>query len=288
MGSKKNVSMTETEVKYKVLDEEAVEKVAETSNEEKSSDNGKKATASKKPRASRTKKAGQVEKTAEDTSTEKVEATPEAEAVETKKTSQKIIKKQAHSSKYRHARSQVDKTKLYDATTAIDLVKKLSYSNFVGTITAEGVMLEIGDKFEMTFPHSTGKAIRVAIVDDDLLKDIEAGKIDFDVLLTTPQFMPKLAKLARILGPKGLMPNPKNGTITPNPEARQKELEGGKTLIKTEKKAPLIHVNLGKTTDETITLVENLEALKKAASRRLTRLSISATMSPGVKVIVEK
>lgn len=275
MGSKKNVSIAETEVKYKILDETATD--AETLTEEiATTKDKKKATSAKKSRS--TKTAPISETSDSDETVENKDKTP----------SKKPAKKQAHSSRYRLARSQVDKTKLYDSTAAIDLIKKLSYSNFSGTITAEGVLLEVGDKFEMTFPHSTGKTIRVAIANDDLLKTIEAGVIDFDVLLTTPQFMPKLAKLARVLGPKGLMPNPKNGTITPHPEDRQKELEAGKTLIKTEKKAPLIHVNLGKTTDSTEALVENLEALKKAAGRRLLRLSIAATMSPGVKVIVEK
>jgi large subunit ribosomal protein L1 len=118
------------------------------------------------------------------------------------------------------------------------------------------------------------------------LAQLEAGTIDFDVLITEPRFMPKLAKHARVLGPKGLMPNPKNGTITDNPEAKRKELEGGKVTLKTEKKAPLMHVLLGKTDMETKDLVENLNALLEAVKGKAVKASVTATMSPSVKVAV--
>ena len=250
MGSKKNVSMSETEVKFKVV--EAVDTAAETT---------------------------------EDGVAPAAEADEKTAAKEAKK-APKVAK--PRSKKYQATRSQVDKTRLYDAFSAFELIKKLSYTKFAGTITAEGVIKEEGDKITVNFPHSTGKSVRVAIVDEDLLKDIEAGKIEFDVLLTTPMFMPKLAKFARTLGPKGLMPNPKNETITTDPLKKKAELEGGRTIIKAEKKAPLIHVSLGKTDTDTKALVENLEALIKAAGDKLVKLSLSATMSPGIKVDLKK
>jgi large subunit ribosomal protein L1 len=117
-----------------------------------------------------------------------------------------------------------------------------------------------------------------------MLAQIEAGTIDFDILITEPHFMPKLAKHARVLGPKGLMPNPKNGTITPNPEIKKKELESGKMTIRTEKKAPLMHVTLGKTSMETKDLVENLNALIAALGPKAVKLTLAASMSPSVKV----
>lgn len=190
------------------------------------------------------------------------------------------------SDKYSAVRSQVDKTKLYDTFAAVELVKKLSYTKFAGTVTADVVVKEAGTSVDVTFPHTTGKTLRVAIVTDDLLTQIAAGTIDFDVLITEPSFMPKLARHAKVLGPKGLMPNPKNGTITPNPEIKKKELEGGKTALKTEKKAPLMHVVLGKTSMETKDLVANLNALVEALKGRAIKISLSASMSPSVKVLV--
>ena len=189
------------------------------------------------------------------------------------------------SRKYTSVRAQVDKTKLYDAFAAIELVKKLSYSKFAGTVTADLLVREIGTAINITFPHSTGKTVRVAIVDDALIEKVQSGaSIDFDILLADPRFMPKIAKLARILGPRGLMPNPKNGTLTANPEAKKKELEGGKLSLKTEKKQPVMHIVLGKTDMETKDLVENLQALMTALTMKLVRVAVSSTMSPGVKV----
>jgi large subunit ribosomal protein L1 len=196
--------------------------------------------------------------------------------------------KKAHqrSKKYQSVRSQVDKTKAYDTFAAVELIKKLSYSRFPGTMTADIVTKEVGTSVTLSFPHSTGKTFTVAIVSDEVIADIEAGNINFDVLITEPQFMPKLAKLARVLGPKGLMPNPKNGTITDNPERRKKELEGGQVTLKTEKKAPLIHVSIGKTDMETKDLVENLNALIKAVEGKAVKLNLTATMSPSLKVAI--
>lgn len=190
----------------------------------------------------------------------------------------------SRSQRYVAVRSQVDKTKLYDAFAAVELIKKLSYSSFAGTITADALVKEVGVSANLTFPHSTGKTVRAVIADEAVLAEIEKGNLDFDVLIAEPRFVPKLAKYAKILGPKGLMPNPKNGTITPNPELKKQELEGGKITVKTEKKQAVMHVVIGKTDMETKALVENLQALITALDFNLLKLSISATMSPGVKV----
>jgi large subunit ribosomal protein L1 len=179
----------------------------------------------------------------------------------------------------------VDRTKSYSLKQAVELAKKTSYTKFAGTIVADLVTKDDKATAEITFPHSTGKTIRVAIATDDLLKDIEAGKLDFDILVTAPLMMPKLAKYARVLGPKGLMPNPKNQTISPNPEKRKAELEGGKITVKTEKKSPLMHVTIGKTEMTETDLFDNAEMLIKALGpKRILKLVLSATMSPGIKV----
>lgn len=212
------------------------------------------------------------------------EVTAEGEAA--KKPAKKAAVTRTRSKKYVSNRSQVDKTRLYDAFAAVELVKRLSYSKFDGTVTLDGVVREVGQQATVTLPHSTGKAVRVAIASDEVIAAVEAGTIDFDVLVSSPQFMPKLAKLARTLGPKGLMPNPKNGTLTPNPEAKKKELEKGALTIKTEKKNPVIHVSIGKVSMDTKILVDNLTALMDALKGKLQKASISASMSPSVKVQV--
>jgi large subunit ribosomal protein L1 len=208
----------------------------------------------------------------------------EGEAVLTEAAPVKTKKARVRSGKYVAVRAQIDKTKKYDSFAAVELIKKLSYTSFAGTVTAHLVVKETGMSAAVTLPHSTGKTLRVAIVDEAVLKAIEEGKIEFDILLAEPQFMPKLAKFASVLGPKGLMPNPKNGTVTPKPEVQKKKLEGGTVTLKTEKKAPLLHVQIGKTSMETKQLVENLDTLIKAFNTKLVRVSVAATMSPGIKV----
>lgn len=213
-----------------------------------------------------------------------VDAPAEETAGEEKATKKAKPTGPARSKKYAAVRSQVDKTKFYDPFAAIELVKRLSYSKFEGTVTIDLVVKEGTTQVDVTMPHSTWKAIRVAIASDELIKEIETGTINFDVLVASRQFVPKLAKLAKILGPKGLMPNPKNGTITDNPEGKKKELEGGKMTFKAEKKQPVMHITIGKTSMDTQALVENLQAVSKALELKLIRMTVSATMSPGVKV----
>lgn len=195
--------------------------------------------------------------------------------------------KKVRSKRYQAVRAQLDKSKFYQVKEAVELVKKLSYSRFVGSVEAHIIVREVSSSVDLTLPHSTGKSVKVAIADAALLAEIETGKIDFDILLAHPEFMPKLAKLARVLGPKGLMPNPKNGTLTPNPEIKKKELEAGKFTLKTEKKAPLMHLVIGKTDMSNDQLNENIEALLKALKGKVLKLSLSPSMGPGIKVLIE-
>ena len=199
----------------------------------------------------------------------------------------KIKQSRVRGAKYQAVRAKIDKTKLYHPEAAVELVKKLSYSHFKGSLEVHLIVREAGQNLTLTLPHSTGKKVKVAIASDEVLAAVEKGIIDFDVLVSTAQFMPKLAKFARVLGPKGLMPNPKAGTLTDKPEVKKAELEGGKVTIKTEKKAPLIHTTIGSISMETKALVENLEALLKAGNGKILKASICSTMSPGVRVLVE-
>lgn len=216
-----------------------------------------------------------------------------AQAENETNTAKKVVAKSANpsrnrSKKYISTRSRVDKTKKYTISEAIKTIKKLSYTKFDGTLTIDGVVKEVGKVATITLPNATGKTVRVAIVDDAVLAEIEAGTINFDVLVTAPQYMPKLAKFARVLGPKGLMPNPKNGTVTPKPEIKKAELEKGAFDLKTEKKTPVIHVSIGKVSMDDKALEENIEAIMTATKGKLVSAALSATMSPSVKLEILK
>lgn len=190
--------------------------------------------------------------------------------------------------KYQAKRSLVDKTKEYSPADAVELIKRLSFSKFVGSLEAHLQVKEAGTSATITFPHSTGKTIRAEIVTEELLENIAKGIIEFDILIARPEDMKNLAKHARTLGPKGLMPNPKNGTVTTTPEKRKKELEAGAVTLKTEKKAPLVHVLVGKLSMDNKALEENITALLNAFENKAVKLYISASMSPSVRVIVPK
>lgn len=276
MAKKKTTDQTEQEV---IVDDtpEVLETVA------------KKGPSAKAKRAAKeAKAAAKAEVEGAETAEVNTEAGEGAEVAEAEAEAPKKAARSARSRSHRYqaVRSQVDKTKTYDAFAAVELVKKLSYSKFPGTVVANCLVKEENTQVTMKFPHSTGKSLTVAVVSDDVLKQIEAGQINFDILITEPRYMPQLAKFARVLGPKGLMPNPKNGTVTANPELKKQELEGGKITLKGEKKAPLMHVSLGKTSTDTKALVENLQALEAALRGKLLKMSISATMSPSVKVTI--
>jgi len=129
--------------------------------------------------------------------------------------------------------------------------------------------------------------VRVAVADEKLIEEIESGKIDFDILLASPSIMPKLARLAKILGPRGLMPNPKNGTITDNPEALIKKYEAGQINIKTEAKAPVIHLAVGKMSFGEKKLADNIESAVNAIKKEnIQKIVLKSTMSPGIKIKV--
>jgi len=111
--------------------------------------------------------------------------------------------------------------------------------------------------------------------------------MDFDVLVAHPSMMAKLAKVARVLGPKGLMPNPKNGTVSPDPEKRAKELSHGQVNFKAEPGNPIVHLPVGKVSFEDKRLVENIQAILSAIGPgKILRATLAATMGPGVKIAI--
>ncbi len=189
--------------------------------------------------------------------------------------------------KYIGARGQVDKTKIYLLKDGIDLLKKIKFTTFDESLEVHMVLREIVPSVDVQYPHATGKTLRVAILNDDLMSELEKGLINFDILLATPAQMGKITKFARTLGPKGLMPNPKNGTLIADPVKRKNELEAGKISLRGEKKAPLLHATVGKISLSTKDLCENVETLVKALGMgKVLKATVCTSMSPGIKVAV--
>lgn len=220
-----------------------------------------------------------------------VEETVTGEEEQKVKKSSKQKKARVRGKQYVEKSSLVDKMKLYPLSEAIDLIKQTSFTKFDGTVELHVNLnpASMGDKKDfrgsVSLPHGTGKQVRVAIADEAILAEVETGKINFDILVAHPSMMAKLAKVARILGPKGLMPNPKTGTVSPDPEKRAKELSTGQVNFKTEPDQPIIHMIVGKVSFEEKKLTDNITAVLNAIGRaKISRVTLSATMGPGVKV----
>ena len=195
--------------------------------------------------------------------------------------------KQPHSKSYGAAAQIVDKTKTYSLTEALETLKKLQRTKFDETVELHINLTDKGVSGQVILPHGTGKQIRVAIADDKIIAEIESGKIEFDILVAEPSMMPKLAKVARILGPRGLMPNPKNGTVTPKPEEVAKKYAGGQISFKSESKAPIIHLSVGKMSFGEKKLGENIQTILKAIEKeQIANIILKSTMSPAIKIAI--
>lgn len=201
------------------------------------------------------------------------------------------IKKHQRSKRYQELAKLVDRTRYYSLTDAVSLLKKTSVTRFDGTVEIHiNLSLQaLGGKPDyrgsVVLPHGTGKTIRVAIANDDIIKELEEGTITFDILVAHPSMMPKLAKFARMLGPKGLMPNPKNGTVHPDPEKRAQELSQGELYFKTEPNNPIIHFGIGKVSFLEEKLMDNIKAFIHAVGKqRIAKVTLSSTMGPGIKL----
>ena len=224
----------------------------------------------------------------------------------------------AHGKKYLEAAKLVDRERVYNPAEAAALAKETSVVAFDATVEAHlrlGVDPRHADQMvrgTVVLPHGTGKVVRVAVFaqgdkaqealragadevgGEDLVKKIEAGWLEFDVALATPDSMGMVGKLGKILGRRGLMPNPKAGTITFDLERAVKEVKGGRVEFKVDKSA-IIHVPVGKASFEAEALVANLAALVDAVSRAkpsgakgqyMKGLTIASTMGPGIRVDV--
>jgi large subunit ribosomal protein L1 len=191
------------------------------------------------------------------------------------------------------ARALVDRNTVYSLGEAVALVKKTSFSKFDGSVELHvniNVSANSGKKDlrgEVSLPHGTGKKVNVVVADEALIEKIAAGTIDFDILVAHPSMMPKLAKVARILGPKGLMPNPKTGTVTTDVEKRVKELSSGQVTYKTEPDNPIVHMIVGKVSFPESQIMENVEAVVASIGKgKIAKMNLAASMGPGVKFSV--
>lgn len=210
----------------------------------------------------------------------------------------------------------VDANKLYSVEEAMSTLKDLKSANFDETVEVAfnlNVDPRHADQMvrgSVVLPNGTGKTVRVAVfakdakADEakaagadlvgaaDLIEDIQAGKIDFDIVIATPDMMGVLGKVARVLGPKGLMPNPKTGTVTMDVTKAVENAKGGQVNFKVDKKGN-IHAGIGKVSftedqikENFITLAETINRAKPASAKGkyITTAAISLTMSPSIKM----
>lgn len=225
-----------------------------------------------------------------------------------------MIKK--YSKRFENLKQEVLKKNIYTLDEAINLVKKISTTKFIETIEAH-ISLNIDPKSgnqqlrtNVDLPYGTGKTIRIGVLTDaekrnqllndgadivggdDLIDDISKGIINFDILLTSRQFMPKLTPLGKILGPKGLMPSPKFGTVTDNFKLAIQEFKKGKVEYRADKTG-IVHLGIGKASFSEKELKENLLAIylsieknkpQGVKGRYFNSFTICSTMSPGIPI----
>lgn len=210
-----------------------------------------------------------------------------------------------------------DKTKSYNVDEAVQIVKKCATAKFDETIElhvklgVDAKQSEQSVRGTVALPNGTGKSKRVVVIakgekikeaqaagadaagDADIIEQIGKGWFEFDVLVSTPDAMKDLTKLAKVLGPKGLMPSPKAGTVTFDVARTVKELKAGRVEFKLEKNIPLIHVGIGKASFTPEKIAANVKAVmhaivqaKPSSSKGtyLQSVTLSSTMGPGVRV----
>lgn len=220
--------------------------------------------------------------------------------------------------KYEDAIELVDRTKIYELKEAVELVKKTATANFDETIELAfrlGVDPKQADqniRGAVVLPHGTGKTQRVLVFakgekikeaeeagadyigDEDIVAKINEGWFDFDVVVATPDMMGEVGKLGRVLGPKGLMPNPKTGTVTFEVEQAVSDIKAGKVEYRVDK-ASNLHAVVGKVSFEDEKLIENLETMIKTVisakpqsskGQYVRNAAIASTMGPGIKIDV--
>lgn len=219
------------------------------------------------------------------------------------------------SKKYLNAIRQIDKKKIYSAKDGVELIKKINQTKFDASIDIAIKLNLDTSKAEqqlrgtISLPHYYGKQVKILAITDeisneeakklgikvgqtDVINEIKDGQIDFDLIITVPKFMPSLSKLGKILGPKGLMPNPKLGTVTTNIVKTINEFKKGKNQYRTDTYGN-VHMKIGKISAPTNDIVENIDMLisfiksKRPATVKgdyIKNITISSTMGPSIKL----
>ncbi|MCB9228391.1 MAG: 50S ribosomal protein L1 [Deltaproteobacteria bacterium] len=218
--------------------------------------------------------------------------------------------------KYRNLCKEMDLTKVYPLSDAVELAKKASYSKFGGSLDLAvnlGVDPRHADqnvRGACPLPHGLGKEVRIVVFAkgqkaveaseagvefvgaDDLAEKIQAGWLDFDQVVATPDMMAVVGKLGRVLGPRGLMPNPKLGTVTFDVVEAIRQMKAGRVEYRVDK-AGIVHASVGKLSMDSDKLLGNIEAVVEslikakpstAKGTYLKRMAVSPTMGPGIKV----
>jgi len=220
------------------------------------------------------------------------------------------------SKRYKSLVEKIDNTTAYALADAVALVKELKSTKFDETVDI-ALNLNVDPRHAdqmirgaVVLPNGTGKTVRVAVFakgtkmdeakaagadivgNDDLVESIQAGNIDFDVLIATPDTMGLVGKIGRILGPKGLMPNPKTGTVTMDVTKAVTDSKGGKVTYRVDKKGN-IHAGIGKVSFSAEALIENISTVMAAVNkakpssakgRYVTKATVSLTMSPSILI----
>ena len=187
---------------------------------------------------------------------------------------------------YKKAKAKIDKTRFYPIPEAIKLVKETSYSRFDGTMEMHLVVKKTGISIDVQLPHFAGRQRKIEVASDSTIEKLKEGKIDFDLLLATTEMMPKLVPFARLLGPRGLMPNPKNQTLIKSKKDVGK-FSVNSITIKTEKEQPIIHTVVGKVSQKNEDLEENIKSVIEAINpKQILKAYLKSTMSPSIKIAI--
>ncbi|GAA3633954.1 50S ribosomal protein L1 [Lactobacillus hamsteri] len=221
-----------------------------------------------------------------------------------------------HGKKYLEAAKKVDSNKFYSIEEAMKLVKETSYANFDASVevsynlSVDPKQADQQIRGSLVLPNGTGKTQKVIVFaegpqaeqakaagadevgSDELVEKVQNGYLDFDVVVATPMMMAKVGRLGRILGPKGLMPNPKTGTVTMDIEKAVKNVKAGQVEYRVDRQAS-IHAAIGKVSFTEDQLVENFDALRdvilrarpaSAKGQYIKSVAVAATFGPGIKL----